>query len=151
MDDVHAVDAVDRRLLTELAVDARCSVNELAARVGVGRATAYGRLARLRDEGVIEGFTVRVDHRRLGLDISALLLVRVEQRWWREISASLERLPGAEWVSATAGEFDFALLVRASDVGHLRDVVLEGVMAIDGVRSVETVLVLEDRWLPLAV
>ncbi len=147
MDDLYALDAVDRRMLAVLAADGRCSVNELASRVGIGRATAYSRLARLRSEGIIQGFTVRVDHRRLGLEISALLLVRVEQRRWRDIGPRLRRLPGAEWLAAAAGEFDFALLVRAPDVRHLRDVILEQVMAIEGVRSSETVLVLEDDWL----
>jgi DNA-binding Lrp family transcriptional regulator len=148
VDDRYAVDAIDRRILAVLGAEGRCSVNELAARVGIGRATAYARLGRLEAEGVIEGYTVRVDHRRLGLEISALLLVRVEQRSWRDIAPQLRRLPGAEWLSATAGEFDFALLVRAPDVRHLRDVILEQVMAIEGVRSSETVLILEDDWLP---
>jgi DNA-binding Lrp family transcriptional regulator len=149
VDDPYVVDAVDRRLLAVLAVDGRCSVNELATRVGIGRATAYARLARLEAEGIIEGYTVRVDHGRLGLQISALLLLRVQQRSWRDIGSQLRRLPGAEWLAATAGEFDFALLVRAPDVRHLRDVILEQVMAIEGIRASETVLVLEDGWLPL--
>jgi DNA-binding Lrp family transcriptional regulator len=148
MTDAYAVDAVDRRILDVLSRDGRCSINEMASRVGIGRATAYSRLARLEAEGVIEGYTVRIDHRRLGLEISALILVRVEQRSWRTIAPRLRDLPGAEWLSVTAGEFDFALLVRTPDVRHLRDVILEQVMAIEGVRSSETVLVLEDRWLP---
>ncbi len=147
MDVPYAVDAVDRRILAVLGRDGRCSVNELALRVGIGRATAYARLARLEAEEVIGGYTVRVDHRRLGLDITALLLIRVDQGRWRRVGAQLRSLPGAEWLSATAGEFDFALLVRAPDVRHLRDVILEQVTAIDGIRSSETVLVLEDDWL----
>jgi DNA-binding Lrp family transcriptional regulator len=146
MEDSYAVDAVDREVLAALGADGRCSVNELAARVGVGRATAYARLARLREEGVIRGFTVRVDHRRLGLAISALLLVRAEQRDWREVAGELRRLPGVEWLGATAGEFDFALLVRVEDVAQLRDVVLERLMSVAGVRSSETVLILDDDW-----
>lgn len=146
----YAVDAVDRRILAVLSMDGRCSVHEVALRAGIGRATAYSRIARLEAEGVIEGYTVRIDHRRLGLEISALVLVRVEQRSWRTIAPRLRSLAGAEWLSVTAGEFDFALLVRTPDVRHLRDVILEQVMAIDGVRSTETVLVLEDHWLPVA-
>lgn len=147
MGEAYAPDAVDRRLIDELARDARCPVSELATRVGIGRATAYTRLERLRNEGVVEGFTVRVDHRRLGLGITALLLVRVDQPAWRPVADALRELPGAEWLAATAGEFDFVMLVRAADVAHLRAVVLDRIVEMEGVRSSETVLVLEDRWL----
>lgn len=146
MDDHPPLDAVDRRLIEVLRIDGRCSVNELAGRAGVGRATAYQRLGRLRERGVIEGFTVRVDPRSLGQLISALMLVNVEQRAWRDVRPELLALPGAEWLGATAGEFDFALLVRAPDVDTLRDVVLERLQAIPGVRASETVLLLDDEW-----
>lgn len=148
MDEAPALDAVDRHLIELLIADGRCSVNELAKRAGVGRATAYQRLSRLRTQGVIEGFTVRVDPRALGLRISALLLVNVEQQAWRDVRPQLLALPGAEWLGATAGEFDFALLVRAPDVETLRDVVLERVQSIPGVRASETVLLLDDHWIP---
>jgi DNA-binding Lrp family transcriptional regulator len=148
VDDTPALDAVDRRLIELLTLDGRCSVNELAQRAGVGRATAYQRLARLRAQGVIEGFTVRVDPRALGLRISALVLVNVEQRSWRDVRPQLLALPGAEWLGATAGEFDFALLVRTPDVETMRDVVLDRLQLIPGVRATETVLLLDDHWIP---
>jgi DNA-binding Lrp family transcriptional regulator len=146
VDDAHALDAIDRHLIELLGADGRCSVNELAQRAGVGRATAYQRLGRLRERGVIEGFTVRVDPRAMGLGISALLLINVEQRAWSEVRPELRALPGAEWVAVTAGEFDFVMLVRTPDVGTLRDVVLERLQSIPGVRASETVLLLDDEW-----
>ena len=69
------LDAVDRRLLAELQVDGRLSVNELAARAQVARATAYQRLQRLEDDGVILRYTAVVDPGRVGLSIAALILV----------------------------------------------------------------------------
>ena len=151
VDDPGPLDAIDRRLIELLSVDGRCSVNELAQRAGVGRATAYQRLARLREQGVIQGFTVRVDPRALGLRISALLLVNVEQRAWREVRPRLLALPGAEWLGAAAGEFDFALLVRTPDTETLRDVVLERLQVIPGVKASQTVLLLDDHWIPHSV
>lgn len=147
MDDEGRLDAVDRRLLELLAADGRCSVNDLATRVGVGRATAYQRLARLRERGVIRGFTVRVDPRALGLGISALLLINVDQRAWRRLRPELAALPGAEWIGAAAGEFDFAVLVRTTDVQTLRDVVLERLQSMSGIKGSETVLLLDDHWI----
>ncbi|MGH9307530.1 MAG: Lrp/AsnC family transcriptional regulator [Acidimicrobiales bacterium] len=145
MDDL--LDDIDRHLVRLLQEDGRRSVPDLAERVGIGRATAYQRLGRLRDRGVIQGFTARVDPAKLGLHLSALILIRAEQHAWRDLAPQLLSLPGVEWLGATAGEFDFALLVRVADVTTLRDVVLDGLQALPTVRSSQTVLLLEDHRL----
>jgi DNA-binding Lrp family transcriptional regulator len=140
---VH-LDAVDRRLVEALRKDGRLSVNELASQANVSRATAYQRLARLRDTGVIRRFTVDVDPRKLGLPIAALVLVTVVQHAWREVGDRLRRLPGVEWLALSTGSFDYVLLVRAPDVEHLRDVILGGIQSISEVQSAQTLLLLDE-------
>lgn len=135
---------VDRRLVELLSEDGRRSVNELADRVGVSRANAYQRLARLRQQGVITGFTVRTDPRKLGLEVSALIIVNADQGSWRELRSQLEQLPGTEYVALTAGGFDFVLRVRVPDVETLRDVVLERLQSMPQVRSTQTMFILDE-------
>lgn len=138
------LDPIDRAIVGLLAADGRMSVNELAGRAGVSRANAYQRLARLRRAQVITGFAAVTDPRKLGLDVTALVLVNGEQRSWRELLGELQGLPGVDWVALTAGGFDFVLLVRVPDAETLRDVVLDGLQAIPGVRSTQTMFVLEE-------
>ena len=138
------LDPVDRRVVEELRIDGRLSVNELATRVNVSRATAYQRLARLREAGVIRRFTVDVDHHKLGLPIAALVLVTVAQHAWRDVSDRLRRLPGVDWLALSTGSFDYVLLVRAPDIEHLRDVILEGLQAMPEVLSAQTLLLLDE-------
>jgi DNA-binding Lrp family transcriptional regulator len=138
------VDAIDRRLVDLLRVDGRASVSELAARAGISRANAYQRLGRMRSTGAITAFTVRTDPHRLGLDVTAFILVSGEQRTWRELRAELGQLPGVEYVALTAGSHDFVLLVRVPDVETLRDVVLDGLQSMRGVRSTQTMFVLDE-------
>jgi DNA-binding Lrp family transcriptional regulator len=142
--DAPAVDAADRRIVDLLRADGRLSVNELAQRANVSRANAYQRLDRLRRTGVIRGFSARTDPRLLGLAITAVILVNVEQHAWRRLRAELLALPGAEYLALTTGGFDFLLLVRVPDVTTLRDVVLEGLQTMPGVTSTQTVFVLDE-------
>jgi DNA-binding Lrp family transcriptional regulator len=141
----ESLDAVDERIVASLVADGRQSINDLAQAVRVSRATAYQRLARLRARGVIRGFSARVDPVKLGKALSALVLIRVEQPRWREVVPELRALAGVEWIGVTAGEFDFALVVRARDVEELRDVVLDHLQSMSAIRSSETVLLLEDH------
>jgi DNA-binding Lrp family transcriptional regulator len=138
------LDAVDRRVVEELQADGRLSVNELALRVSVSRATAYQRLARLRETGVIRRFTADVDPHKLGLPIAALVLVTVAQHAWRDVGERLRRLPGVEWLALSTGSFDYVLLVRAPDIDHLRDVILEGLQSMTEVQSAQTLLLLDE-------
>lgn len=138
------LDAVDHRLLAALKADGRTSVNELATQIAVSRATAYQRLARLRESGVIRRFTVDVDPRKIGLPIAALVLVSVVQHSWRGVGDRLRRLPGVEWLALSSGSFDYILLVRAPDVDHLRDVILGDLQSIPEIQSSQTLVLLDE-------
>lgn len=146
-----ALDDVDRRIVAALVDDGRLSVNELASRVGVSRATAYSRLDRLRSEGVITGFTATVDPTKLGLGVAALILVNVEQNEWRAARDELLHLPGVEYLAFTSGGFDMVALVRVASIEALRDVVLDHLHGATHVRSTQTVFVLDEqrRLIPL--
>jgi DNA-binding Lrp family transcriptional regulator len=138
------LDQTDQRLIELLRYDGRCSVNELAERAGISRANAYQRLGRLRANGVITGFTVRTDPRLTGLTVAALIIVNADQRSWRDVLGQLRLLPGARYVALTAGGFDFVVLVRVADVETLRDVILDRLQTMPGVRSTQTMFILEE-------
>lgn len=139
------IDDVDRRILGVLAEDGRISVNELAARAGVSRATAYARFDRLQADGVIRGFRAEIDPGALGRDVTAIVLVNVEQGRWPALRSDLVRLPGVEYVGLTSGGFDFIVFVRCPDIRALRDVVLLRLQGMEAVRGTQTVFVLDEQ------
>ena len=139
-----ALDRIDRRILEVLRDDGRISIAALAERVGVSRANAYTRLLRLREEGVIEGFTARVNSRRMGLGIAALVLLSVRQPDWRALTNELVEMPEVEYCALTTGTHDALILVRATDVETLRDVVLERLQSLPMVQGTQTIFVLDE-------
>jgi DNA-binding Lrp family transcriptional regulator len=144
VDDGH-LDDVDRRLLAELVADGRVSVNELARRANVSRATAYARFDRLVASGVIRGFRADVDPEALGYGIAAMVLVNVEQGEWPTFREQLAAVPGIEYVALTSGQFDFVAFVRVPDIRALRDVVLHRLQAMRQVRATQTIFVLDEE------
>ncbi|HEX6417926.1 MAG TPA: Lrp/AsnC family transcriptional regulator [Acidimicrobiales bacterium] len=139
------LDDIDRRIIAALVADGRLSVNELASRVGVSRATAYSRLDRLRTEGVITGFTATVDPAKIGHGVAALILINVDQNEWRAARDELLELPGVEYLAFTSGGFDMVALVRVGSIEELRDVVLDHLHGTTHVRSTQTVFVLDEQ------
>jgi DNA-binding Lrp family transcriptional regulator len=141
---MDSLDDIDRQMIDALRVDGRASAPMLAERLSIGRATAYNRLDRLIDNGTIAGFTALVDPAAVGLGVAALVLVNVHQGSWRDLRDALSALPGVEWMGLATGRFDFVLLVRGDSLEHLRDVALNELQHIDGVRSAETIVLLDE-------
>lgn len=139
-----SVDDVDRQIIETLRDDARISVAALAERVAISRASAYSRIERLEAAGVIRGYTVRVDSRRLGVGVTAVVLISFRQGDWREVQAAIAAMPEVQYAVLTTGAYDALLLVRLADIEALRRFILERVQRRPEVRSSQTVLVLDE-------
>jgi len=141
---IRQIDDVDRALIGALVADGRISLTDLADRVNVSRSTVHARVQRLRDDGVISGFTATVDPAVLGFGVAALVFLDVEQHDWRGLRDELAALPGVEYLAMCAGRFDMVMVVRAESIGALRDVLLEQIQRMPDVKSTETVLILDE-------
>lgn len=139
------MDSIDREILDVLRRDARTSIREVAGRVGVSRASAYARVKRLTDTGVIRGFTIDVDHAALGLGLPAYVHVRIKQNSWKSFREKAWAMEEAAHLALVAGDFDCVMLVRARDAEHLRELVLERIQALPEVVATQTVLVFEEH------
>jgi DNA-binding Lrp family transcriptional regulator len=99
---------------------------------------------RLVAEGVITGFTARIDPVRTGLGTAAYVLLTIEQHSWREVTAQLREVPYIEHLAFVGGDVDLVMLVRTPDNVTLRDVVLARIHALSGIRSTRTWLIFDE-------
>ncbi|KRV47455.1 AsnC family transcriptional regulator [Wenjunlia vitaminophila] len=138
------LDAIDRAILRLLQTDGRASIRSVADRVHVSRANAYARINRLIEDGVIRGFTARVDHERAGQGASAYITLKIVQNSWRTVRQQLLALPGTAHIALVSGDFDVLLLVHTQDNRALRELVLTRIQNIPEVLSTRTLLVFEE-------
>ncbi|MGW0789860.1 Lrp/AsnC family transcriptional regulator [Streptomyces sp. NPDC002911] len=138
------LDSTDRAILRILRTDGRASIRAVAERVHVSRANAYARINRLVEDGVIRGFSARVNHERAGQAASAYITLKIVQNSWRTVREQLQALPGATHIALVSGDFDVLLLVHTPDNQALRELVLTRIQAIPEVLSTRTLLVFEE-------
>ena len=138
------LDAVDRRIVAALGRDARLSVRQLAEQVHVSRSAAHARLTRLMEEGVITGFHAAVDREKLGLALTALVIVKVDTDW-SSVSDALAALPFVERVQALGGDVDILLTVNAPDHEALSETILRRIHTTPGVASTRSYIVLAEK------
>lgn len=142
--EVSNVDNTDRQLLARLSKDARVSVARLADEVGVSRATAYKRIDALIEAGAIREYATVLDHKALGLDVTALVMASVNQADWRAARRAIQGLAAVKYGALVTGDLDLLMVVQASDIDSLRDVVLREINGLPSVRTTRTQLVLDE-------
>jgi DNA-binding Lrp family transcriptional regulator len=142
--DLPSLDELDRSVVAVLCEDGRISIRALAARLHISRASAYQRVQRLEEAGVITGYTARVDPRRYGYGLSAYVHLKIAQPAWKPLRDRLMTIPEVEHAALVSGETDIVLLIRTRDTTALRELVLSRILSMSEVLSTQTVLIFDD-------
>jgi Lrp/AsnC family transcriptional regulator, regulator for asnA, asnC and gidA len=136
----RSVDAVDRAIIEALQKNGREAFRRIAAEVGVSEATIRARYARLCEDNILQ-VTGITNPLGLGFDAQAMVGVRTTGSP-EPIADEIARLPEADYVVVTAGQFDLLVELVCEDRRHLLDVT-NRIRGLDGVVSTESFLYLE--------
>ncbi|WP_031511177.1 Lrp/AsnC family transcriptional regulator [Streptomyces megasporus] len=133
---------LDERIVRALAEDARRSYADIGAEVGLSAPAVKRRVDRLREQGVVTGFTVRVDPAALGWETEGFIEMYCRSNTSPEdIRRGLERYPEVVSASTVTGDADAIVQVFASDMRHFERV-LERIAGEPFVERTRSVLVL---------
>lgn len=139
------LDRFDGRILLELQRDGRLPVVELAELIGLSATPCARRIRALEAGGIIEGYAAILNPTRVGLEIQALVHVKLTEhtdetvaRFEREI-ALLDEVTNC---FATTGAYDFILQVFGQNLESLSSVILKKLLRIPHVRDVQSSVVL---------
>lgn len=138
------LDDLDRRLLALLQADARRPAADLARALGVARTTVLARLARLEQQRVIVGYTVRLGAEDGDRGVQAYVGISTEPRAGALVTQRLATIPELRQLVSVSGEFDYLALLHAESPARL-DVLLDEIGAFEGVRKTTTSVVLARR------
>jgi len=141
------LDETDRRLLMALQSDGRITHQELGDRIHLSRAACAERVKRLRDHGVIAGYTVLLDPAEVGLPLLIFVEVSLDRTTNASIvdfAAAVRKTPEILECHMVAGGFDYLIKARVKDMAAYRNLLGETVMQMPGVRETRTYAVLEE-------
>lgn len=141
-----SLDTFDLAILRELRRDGRMSVTELANRISLSKSPTQTRLKRLERDGLITGYSARLDHIRLGQGHVAYVEVRLSDT--REVALkafndAVLATPEIEECHMIAGAFDYLMKVRSADIFDYRAVLAEKISNLPHVASTSTHVAME--------
>lgn len=135
------MDDLDRRIISELRVDGRAALSEVAKKLGVSRGTVQNRLDRLVAADVILGFTIKLRSAAEASRVRAIMMIEVSGKSTRKVAQTLRGLPQIVGLYSTNGAFDLVAEIEAENLEEF-DSVLSSVRMIDGIARSETSLLL---------
>ena len=122
---VHDLDAKDREILALLELDGRRSSSEIARLTSLSAPTVAERIARLRDIGVIQGFTVKINPAKVGFPISAIIEFQPRANNDVEGIAAVCQHPAVYACYRVTGPSLLVLMVRLADNSTLTELLQE--------------------------
>jgi len=138
-------DEMDRRILKELAGDARLANNELAERVGLSASACLRRLRRLEEAEIIQGYTALIDPAVNGWTMTALASIRLSRQHEDEIQMFENAV--REWDEVlechlVTGSRDYVLKVMSSGLDDYERFIKEKIARLKCVDTIETSFVM---------
>ena len=138
---LHALDAIDRQILTHLQRNARMSNARLAERVGLSPAPCLRRIRALEEAGIIRDYVALVDSRAVGRAVTVFIEIRLDL----QVKDRLDILERAirEWpevleCNLMTGDADYLLRVAVPDVDAYEHFLRDKLTRLEGVASIKS-------------
>ena len=106
---------LDAKLINALLGDGRASLRSLAEDLDVSVTTVSNHLRDLEDQGVIEGYTPRVNYDALGYDVTAIIQLKVEGSALPDITERLRDQKQMTTVYEVTGDYDVIAMGKFTD------------------------------------
>lgn len=137
------IDEKDKKILEILMKDSRTPYTEIAGELDVSEATVRKRIDRLKEEGVIERFTIDIDPIIVGYNTVTLLGLDVEPEYFLKAIEEMSEIEEVKWVAKSTGDHMIMSEIWAEDGDHLSNIMTEKIGKIQGVRDLCPSIILE--------
>lgn len=141
------MDALDRTILEHLEFDGRSSMQDLSELTGLSRSAVFTRVKRLEEQGVIGGYTVRVNRKKLGFEIRAYCNVSLklhERELLEEFEANIGSHREVRSCYHLAGSFDYLVEVEVPNMDAYHRFITRKLAAMPNIATVQSMFVMKD-------
>jgi len=151
-----SLDKFDLAILAVLQQDSRASLQELSSRVGLTSTPCWARIKRMEAEGVIQGYTVRIDPAAVGFSETVIVQVTLESHTDEtlfEFGKALEDIPEVLEAYLVSGDYDYYIRIAVRDTRDYERLLRERLYRIPGIRHSKSSFVLrrlKESLIPLS-
>ena len=102
----------DKKILKNLLEDARFSSRQIAKNVGVSVGTVLSRIKKMEDDGLIKGYSVILDHEKLGYELTVVTEITVSKGRLTEMENEIAKISNVCGVYDVTGLTDAVIIAK---------------------------------------
>ena len=136
------LDEKDRMIINMLMENARTPITEIARKLGITDVAVKKRLEKLEREGVILGYTIKINPSKLGYESIAIVGLDVEPEHLLKAIDEIKSRNYVKYLALTTGDHMLIAEIWAKDNSDLISKLNE-IGSIVGIRNVKPAIVLE--------
>ena len=150
------LDKFDVGILKVLQGDARASLQDISQRVGLSPTPCWNRIRKMEADGVIQGYTVRIDPAAIGFSETVIVQVTLESHTDEtlyEFGKTLEQIPEVLEAYLVSGDYDYYIRIAVKDTRDYERLLRERLYRIPGIRHSKSSFVLrtlKESLIPLS-
>lgn len=129
-------------ILRSLVQNSRITISQMSKEIDVPDATISNRLKKL-EKNVIKQYTLILDPEKLGLKVTAIIIVQTESEKHENVKKELSRLEEVSEVYSISGEYDILIKLWAHDLEELNREMDTKIRSIEGVEDLTEMIVME--------
>ncbi len=138
------IDAIDYKILHCLKKNARQKASVISNEINLSVSAVLERIRKMEKSGIIEGYTVTLDQKKLGNDMTALMEVSLEHpRHYDSFTSMIRAHENIISCDYLTGDFDFMLKIL-TDSSESLEAIHRQVKSLAGVSATRTHFVLKN-------
>jgi len=106
------MDELNEEILNLLSLNSRMPYREMAKKLKVSEGTIYNRIRKLEESGIIERYTIKPNHEKLGFELTALFGIRIKGGKLEELEERVSRTPNVFAVYDITGDYDAMVVAK---------------------------------------
>ena len=115
----YKLDTIDEQILTMLQENARVSLKDIAEKVFMSPTAVGARIDKMLQEGVLEGFTTRINPEAMGHYIKAFINLEVEPNQKKEFYPYIDSVMNVVECNCVTGDYSMLIEVRFPTTAEL--------------------------------
>ena len=132
------LDGIDNKIIDLLIKDSRMSFAEIGRLVNLSRVSVRERVNRLIESGVIERFSIIINPKMVGLNLSVFFEIDVHPHKLQEVAKTLAENQYVLSVNQMTGPSTLHAHVALRDNQHLQTFLINTVYSLPGISSVNS-------------
>lgn len=115
------IDEIDLKILQELYKNSRLSIRELSKRVNLSAPSVSERVRKLESEGIIEGYTIRINKKKIGLRLECILEVSIKNGQYEKFQTLMQSRPDVTFCYRVTGSVCYIVQISVPSLDELEE------------------------------